>query len=81
VSGRRRAFLLGLVFVDAPVLAGCAIAGVRFGFVDTFEAVLAWRLAHPLVGLPSVVASTVLVARSGPVRRLRSRRRLEARVL
>jgi hypothetical protein len=70
VSRRRRAFLLGLLLVDVPVLAACSIAGLRYGFADTFAAVLAWRLAHPWAGLPSLVASAVLVSTSRPVRRL-----------
>lgn len=57
-----RRLLLGLVLIDAPVLVAVAVAGSLYGFVHTYEAVSAWRLAHPWSFAPSVLLA-VLIAR------------------
>lgn len=58
-----RRMLLGLVLVDVPVLAAVAVAGSLYGFVHTYEAVSAWRIAHPWSFAPSVLLAALLAVR------------------
>ena len=61
----RRSFslLLGLLLVDLPVLTLALVAGVRFGFRDSFWAISDWRFAHPWSFVPTVALAAVLVRR------------------
>jgi hypothetical protein len=38
--------LVGLLLVDLPVLLIVAVASLRYGFVDSLNAVLSWRSDH-----------------------------------
>jgi hypothetical protein len=69
---RSHLFLLGLLLVDLPVLAAVALAGHWYGYRDTYDGVMDWRLAHPWSLLPSLVLSVWLLRRwwrSGTPRR------------
>lgn len=66
VRGRSRVrprTLAALLLVDAPALAAVAIFGHSHGYAATYEAISAWRLAHPWSLLPSVVVAVLCVRR------------------
>ena len=60
---RSHRLLLAFVLVNAFEMAVLAVAGLWFGFADTFAAITGFQQAHPWSYLPSLVLLAVLVTR------------------
>ena len=60
---RTHLVVLGLVLIDLPAFAAVAVAGYWYGWVDTYEALTAWRLEHPWSLLPSLLLAVLLIRR------------------
>jgi len=55
--------LLALVLVDLPVIVAALIAGVWFGFADTYSAITEFRLDHPWSFAPTLAILAFLAVR------------------
>ncbi len=60
---RPRSWLLVLLLLDVPVLLAVLVVGWAHGYVETYESVSDWRMAHPWSFAPSLVLVAVLVGR------------------
>lgn len=62
-STRVGLFVATLLLIDVPVFVGVLVCGFIFGFTETYEAVMEWRLQHPWSLVPSVVVAGWIVWR------------------
>jgi hypothetical protein len=60
---RSHLFVLGLLLVDLPAIVAVTVVGHQRGYIATYEDVSAWRLAHPLSLVPSLMLAVWLVVR------------------